>query len=158
MLKPFVLKHTIDQWPALSWTPDIIAQALADKPVRIRLGPKKHQPGTVLWETDSVFVEATLAQLLAWYRESDEKGPFDDYSPKESWAYVDYKYMFQLFDGPAADKYLRDIDWGSAFGCGLENRDGVDSTFWMGTKGAYTPCHYDTYGFNLVAQLRGQKR
>lgn len=27
-----------------------------------------------------------------------------------------------------------------------------------GTSGAYTPCHYDTYGFNLHAQLYGHKR
>jgi HSPB1-associated protein 1 len=28
----------------------------------------------------------------------------------------------------------------------------------LGTPGAYTPCHYDTYGFNLHAQIQGHKR
>ena len=28
----------------------------------------------------------------------------------------------------------------------------------LGTEGAYTPCHYDTYGFNLYTQISGHKR
>ena len=45
------------------------------------------------------------------------------------------------------------VDWSSF---GFTGRDGKDSTFWMGSRGAYTPCHYDTYGCNLVAQLYGK--
>uniref|UniRef100_A0A914DSA5 JmjC domain-containing protein n=1 Tax=Acrobeloides nanus TaxID=290746 RepID=A0A914DSA5_9BILA len=33
-----------------------------------------------------------------------------------------------------------------------------DSALWIGTSGAYTPCHYDTYGFNIHVQLKGTKR
>ncbi|CAH1961837.1 unnamed protein product [Acanthoscelides obtectus] len=32
-----------------------------------------------------------------------------------------------------------------------------DSTIWIGSKGAHTPCHQDTYGFNLVHQIYGRK-
>lgn len=36
--------------------------------------------------------------------------------------------------------------------------DGVqDILFWFGTKGTNTPCHYDTYGFNIVVQIYGRK-
>ena len=45
------------------------------------------------------------------------------------------------------------VDW-SKFG--FDHRDGKQSTFWLGTKGAYTVCHYDTYGCNLVAQIYGR--
>jgi len=45
------------------------------------------------------------------------------------------------------------VDW-SVFG--LSGRDGTQSTFWLGSRGAYTVCHYDTYGCNLVAQIYGR--
>ena len=48
---------------------------------------------------------------------------------------------------------LEHIDWGVF---GFDGRNGTSSTFWLGSKGAYTPCHYDTYGCNLVAQLFGR--
>ena len=45
------------------------------------------------------------------------------------------------------------VDWGVF---GLDGRDGGDSTMWIGSSKAYTPCHQDTYGFNLVAQIAGR--
>lgn len=38
---------------------------------------------------------------------------------------------------------------------GFENTE--DVLFWLGSKGANTPCHYDTYGFNIVVQIFGRK-
>ncbi|CAF4409776.1 unnamed protein product, partial [Adineta steineri] len=29
---------------------------------------------------------------------------------------------------------------------------------WIGSQGSHTPCHYDTYGINFVAQILGRKR
>jgi len=45
------------------------------------------------------------------------------------------------------------VDW-SVFG--FNGRDGAQSTFWLGSQGAHSVCHYDTYGCNLVAQLHGR--
>ena len=50
---------------------------------------------------------------------------------------------------------LQAVDW-SVFG--LEGRDGNQSTIWIGSDGASTPCHMDTYGCNLVAQIYGKKK
>ena len=47
---------------------------------------------------------------------------------------------------------LKCIDWRPF---GFEKRNANDSTLWIGTKNAYTPCHYDSYGYNLVAQIYG---
>jgi HSPB1-associated protein 1 len=49
---------------------------------------------------------------------------------------------------------LRMVDWRTL---GID-KDGIRSTFWFGSAGAHTACHYDTYGTNLVAQLFGEKR
>lgn len=48
---------------------------------------------------------------------------------------------------------VQDVDWSVL---GLNGRDGKDSTLWIGSAGTYTPCHQDTYGFNLVAQISGR--
>ncbi|XP_050079416.1 HSPB1-associated protein 1-like [Anopheles maculipalpis] len=32
-----------------------------------------------------------------------------------------------------------------------------DITFWIGSAQAHTPCHYDTYGCNIVVQVFGRK-
>ena len=45
------------------------------------------------------------------------------------------------------------VQWSSL---GLQGVDGQHSTLWIGSPGASTPCHYDTYGFNLVAQIQGR--
>jgi len=70
--------------------------------------------------------------------------------PADSWAYFDYKYMATEIE-PA---YLTAFSWAKF---GYPDRAGSDSTLWVGTEGAHTPCHQDTYGENLVAQLVGTK-
>ncbi len=69
------------------------------------------------------------------------------------WVYADYKYMCNVCkDVPSLQQA---VDWGVL---GFEGRGWKDSALWVGSKGACTPCHYDTYGFNLVAQLSGEKK
>lgn len=48
---------------------------------------------------------------------------------------------------------FKEIQW-NAFG--LDNLTYKDSTIWVGNNGAHTPCHIDTYGYNLVAQIYGR--
>lgn len=45
------------------------------------------------------------------------------------------------------------INWSDI---GLKDRSGKQSTLWIGSQGAHTPCHYDTYGINFVAQIVGR--
>lgn len=79
--------------------------------------------------------------------------PLLHYSPSQYWVYADYKYMTQLCgDQP---ELMEAIDWGVM---GFVGRGGADSTLWVGSEESYTPCHYDTYGCNLVAQLWGRKK
>lgn len=59
------------------------------------------------------------------------------------------KKEFKLYLG----HLLKCIDW-SKFG--FSKRNANETTLWIGTKDAYTPCHYDTYGYNLVAQIYGK--
>ena len=79
--------------------------------------------------------------------------PLMKYPKSEYWIYADYKYMCHLCND--IPELLSAVDW-SLFG--FDGRDGEKSTLWIGSEGAYTPCHYDTYGCNLVAQLSGRKK
>ncbi|XP_008558350.1 HSPB1-associated protein 1 isoform X1 [Microplitis demolitor] len=69
----------------------------------------------------------------------------------EEWYYFDYKYMHEWFDDKP--EILEAVDW-KLFGF---DKSGRDSTLWIGSKGAHTNCHQDTYGCNLIAQLHGRK-
>lgn len=48
---------------------------------------------------------------------------------------------------------LQDVSW-QRFG--YPEMSGKDSTIWIGTEGAHTSCHKDSYGCNLIAQIYGR--
>ncbi|XP_030369393.1 HSPB1-associated protein 1 [Scaptodrosophila lebanonensis] len=64
------------------------------------------------------------------------------------WTAYHYKRAEEL---PAACKE------GIDFGCFGFEEHGNDYTFWLGSQGANTPCHYDTFGVNIVVQVYGSK-
>lgn len=71
-------------------------------------------------------------------------------SNPSKWYYFDYKRMNEWFKEKS--DILNSLNW-QQFGFKL---DGSDSTIWIGSKGAHTNCHQDTYGCNLVAQTHGR--
>ncbi|XP_034550656.1 HSPB1-associated protein 1 homolog [Notolabrus celidotus] len=153
--QPAVFMNMTCGWPGLRWTAEHLSECLGDKPVRFRLGRKDDETKTPLFETQCSYVEARLKHFLAWTRgqTGTDVGPFCGYPISEYWAYADYKYIAMLFqDQPSM---FEDIKW-SEFG--FEGRNGRESTLWIGTEGANTPCHLDSYGCNLVLQVQGRKR
>ncbi|XP_077176590.1 HSPB1-associated protein 1 isoform X2 [Paroedura picta] len=152
--EPAVFCNMAFEWPALHWNATYLAKLLSGKSIPFRIGMK--DMGTApLFETECSYVEATLEEFLAWsLREpSCSSGPFSGYESCKYWAYADYKYIAMLLeDNP---EQFKDVRW-SDFG--FPGRDGKDSTLWVGTLGANTPCHLDSYGCNLVLQVQGRKR
>uniref|UniRef100_A0A8C2JKN3 Hspb associated protein 1 n=1 Tax=Cyprinus carpio TaxID=7962 RepID=A0A8C2JKN3_CYPCA len=150
---PAVFLNMTTDWPALHWTVEHLSDCLTER-LRFRIG-KRTENMAPLFETECSYIEATINEFLSWTACEDKSlvGPFSDYHCKEFWAYADYKYIAQLFqDKPAM---FQDMVW-SDFG--FPGRDGRDSTLWIGTQGANTPCHLDSYGCNLVFQIQGRKR
>ncbi|KAJ8936605.1 hypothetical protein NQ314_012220 [Rhamnusium bicolor] len=93
-----------------------------------------------------------------WERTTNlTKGSFDYFlnqteSETKNWLYFDYKYLKDWLTDAEA---LRDnISWAPL---GFPNITADDCTIWIGSKGAHTPCHMDTYGCNLVFQVYGKK-
>lgn len=84
---------------------------------------------------------------------------------KESMTFGEFfaKTKTNYFDNRWASHSYKDIEsWPSTLRDSIDfTQLGFDGThdilFWLGTRGANTPCHYDTYGFNIVVQVFGSK-
>ena len=175
---PMLFKGMLNSWSVpLSWTTDEICFQLADVSTTFKVCPKvqstyyrnKFSEHQVVFETDCNHVEAMFQDLHEWFHSDDIHSPSNSPKPKklrsgstnsllskyprsDYWAYADYKYMSQMCTEHL--ELIEAIDWGVF---GFEGRNGDQSTIWIGSEGASTPCHYDTYGCNLVAQLSGRK-
>ncbi|CAB3248931.1 unnamed protein product [Arctia plantaginis] len=77
----------------------------------------------------------------------------DNSSASDEWMYFDYKYVYQWFN--TDDELYKDISWKQF---GYSDKGAADATLWVGSSGAHTPAHQDTYGVNIVTQLFGKKR
>ncbi|KAJ8283068.1 hypothetical protein COCON_G00055870 [Conger conger] len=152
--QPVVFLGMATDWLALDWSVEHLSEILEQKPVRFRIG-KTQEEKTPVFETECSYREATLGEFLSWATGQSEAsaGPFRDLPLSDCWAYADYKYLAVLFeDRPAV---FEGVAW-SDFG--YPGRNGRESTLWLGTAGANTPCHLDSYGCNLVLQVQGRKR
>ena len=149
---PVVLKNMIADWPAAKWSLDNLQLVFEHEPLCFRIGNTCYNG--VQWENECSYETASVAEFKDWLMgQCQPDNRLQKYEYNRHWCYADYKYMAKLF---ATKPYiLKMVDW-SAFG--FDGRDGTQSTFWLGSQGAYSVCHYDTYGCNLVAQIYGRKR
>jgi HSPB1-associated protein 1 len=179
---PVLFRGMIDRWPARHWAPEPFAVAYGGVSTLFRVHRRPSSTSRaaasestgvatkacgadprIVWEGDCSYCHATFAEFFAWAGgasgsssaadAASAAGPLASHCASECFAYADYKYMHQLFaESPDA---LAAVDWAQSFG---QPADGADSTLWLGSRGAWTQCHQDSYGANLVAQLHGTKR
>uniref|UniRef100_A0A8C3VE94 HSPB1 associated protein 1 n=1 Tax=Catharus ustulatus TaxID=91951 RepID=A0A8C3VE94_CATUS len=152
--QPAVFCNMVGSWPALHWNVNYLSAMLEGKTIQFRLGLKTVDL-VPQFETSCSYVEATLEEFLAWScgQPSCLSGPFSCYDHSKYWAYADYKYIARIFEDKP--EIFQDVRW-SDFG--FPGRSGKESTLWIGSEGANTPCHLDSYGCNLVLQVQGRKR
>nr|XP_042699018.1 HSPB1-associated protein 1 isoform X4 [Chrysemys picta bellii] len=152
--QPAVFCNMVFDWPVLYWNAKYLSEVLDGRTIRFRMGMKKRDAAPQ-FETKCSYVEATLEEFLAWTsgQPTCVSRPFSCYDSSKYWAYADYKYIARLFEDKT--EIFKDIMW-SDFG--FPGRNGKESTLWIGSAGANTPCHLDSYGCNLVLQIQGRKR
>ncbi|XP_066097737.1 HSPB1-associated protein 1 [Saccopteryx bilineata] len=151
--QPAIFYNMVFDWPAQHWTAKHLSEILHGKQIRFRMG-LKNTDTVPQFETTCHYVEATLEEFLTWnYDHCSISGSFRDYDYSKFWAYADYKYIVDLFEDKT--DIFQDVRW-SDFG--FHGRNGRESTLWIGSLGAHTPCHLDSYGCNLVFQVQGRKR
>eukprot|EP00794_Sanderia_malayensis_P003305 gene3305-3790_t len=153
---PVIFQNMISEWPARHWTVKFLCSKYADMVTKFKvcnIRPTFAEAGPRM-ETDCIYVNATLKDFQEWLGGRPSTGnKFELFARGEYSIYADYKYMHQFFENDP--NMLQKVDWANF---GFHGRGGHDSTLWIGSFGAFTPCHQDTYGFNLVAQLTGRKR
>ncbi|GFY38958.1 HSPB1-associated protein 1, partial [Trichonephila inaurata madagascariensis] len=150
---PVIFKNQIKSW-SIPWTTSDFTEKYGSTLLDFRIVPKSYKG--ISWESQHKFEEATISQFISWQSEEnftlDSNNPLKKYRKDEFWAYSSYNYMNNIFP---EDSILQAVDW-SAFG--FPEVSGNESTFWLGSEGANTPCHFDSYGVNLVAQIVGRKK
>lgn len=147
-------KHS---WECMWWDAKTWGKLFGEKLLHFRIGSRVTE-GDVLsspqWETTCLKGSMSYDEFLQWSdgQRNCRTSCGQEVDSSTHWAYFDYFYMKEL-------EHLEDmkgvIDWGRF---GFHGRGVQDSTLWIGTIGANTPCHIDTYGCNLVVQVLGKKR
>ncbi|XP_039350199.1 HSPB1-associated protein 1 isoform X2 [Mauremys reevesii] len=150
--QPAVFCNMVFNWPVLHWNAKYLSEVLDGRTIRFRMGMKNRDTAPQ-FETKCSYVEATLEEFLAWTsgQPTSFSRPFSCYDSSKYWAYADYKYIARIFEDKT--EIFKDIMW-SDFG--FPGRNGKESTLWIGSAGANTPCHLDSYGCNLVLQIQGR--
>ncbi|XP_043581774.1 HSPB1-associated protein 1 isoform X1 [Bombus pyrosoma] len=148
MKEPVVFQHMLQNekgeycWKLLEWNLSELAEKFGDIKLPFRLGYNARSM-TPQWEINCSTVSITLSYFIQNMNLHEDHG---------QWYYFDYKYMQEWFkDKP---EIINSVNW-KRFDI---DKTGDDSTLWIGSKGAHTNCHQDSYGCNLVAQIHGRKQ
>ena len=145
MSLPLVIRGGMSEqdWEPLSWSPDAWSHNITSDMVSVRYGDRNPGHSHPQWERNTSVKKIKISDYLNqdWRRTNIDS---------DQWTYFDYQYMHQVMSSDTLAKFPWDK-------FGLVGRDGSDSTLWMGTHGAHTPCHQDSYGCNLVCQVAGSK-
>ena len=155
--KPFVIRSsTLSLWPSFNWTLKDWSQKCEQKLFSFRV---HRRDSDYNWENEAIdkfdtFLNYFNQWLTSDAQKCDNANPFKKYPKSQYWVYSSYNHMQTLLaDIP---EVMRSVDWTQLdLGFSLDT-DAKNSTLWIGSEGAYTPCHQDSYGYNFVAQLSGK--
>ncbi|XP_015794903.1 HSPB1-associated protein 1 [Tetranychus urticae] len=156
--EPLILRNSkVTNWPCYQWKTKDWLRNCADLQLNFRIHDKDSQQ--IPWENEAITrIDATLDQFLDWRNNkiTQPNNSFADFDPANFWAYSSYNHLAKL-PYESSKALIESISWSSIdFGSHL-GKDGSSSTLWIGSTGAATPCHYDTYGYNIVTQIVGKK-
>ncbi|XP_063847142.1 HSPB1-associated protein 1 homolog [Scylla paramamosain] len=144
-------------WGCLRWSIDKWREIFGDRELNFRIGPRVGT-GQALsapqWESECQKATMTFWQFLEWVKGATSCTTTSGTKVRSAthWAYFDYYYLRDLVGECQLDGAM---DWGAL---GFPERGVGAGTLWIGSAGANTPCHIDTYGSNLVVQVFGRKR
>lgn len=149
------------QWECMEWKEDKWERLFGKEKLTLRVNKRVENEmlSAPQWEGCCMKTSMTYSEMRSWAKSQDGTSLIKnrtlcgkEIDNRTHWVYFDYFYMKDLINMEQIDKA---IDW-NIFG--FPERGVKDSTIWVGTCGANTPCHIDTYGCNLIAQIKGRKR
>ena len=136
-----VLKNFITEWGPALWDLDYLAECTIGQTVTVKSG-KPYSGGQVPKESECCFKEQDLGEFFRYLK---------TYNDSSTFYYAGYTH-FAVLNNTAPNFHSFDWSW-----AGLKDVGSSKSTLWAGSAGSFTPCHKDSYGCNLHAQLVGQK-
>jgi HSPB1-associated protein 1 len=165
--EPILINDFINDVKGNEIIDSLLIGELSSTIISFRVAPLFKSPKTIR-ECDSIHIETSFYNFNLWRTnkisstilniEDENYNPFikiPPFSSRKVFVYADYKHFQEIFT-----KIPNFINWNKLF---LSNTStpilkNDDTTLWMGTKGAHTPLHYDSYGCNIVTQVVGKKR
>ncbi|KAL1492901.1 hypothetical protein ABEB36_011071 [Hypothenemus hampei] len=138
--KPAVLKNILNS-QLISWDLDQWQKELGSDLLKFRCGRNQF--------TQNPQWESTCSTKYSNFTEFLESAK----SNSHEWWYFDYKHLNQWLLNK--ENIQNNITWTNL---GFPELNQSHSTIWIGSKGAHTPCHVDTYGCNIVLQVFGRKQ
>ncbi|XP_046971463.1 HSPB1-associated protein 1 [Vanessa cardui] len=138
---PIVFRKFVNDWPMCGWSLEKWISIFGNKEIPFRCLRKNVVSDEPCWERCCKIRNMTFKNFVENSMNSDE------------WMYFDYKHLHQWFSGES--ELCKEISWKQF---GYPDKGASETTLWVGSKGAHTPAHQDTYGYNIVAQVHGKKR
>ncbi|KAF9414319.1 hypothetical protein HW555_007716 [Spodoptera exigua] len=138
---PLVFRGYVRNWPLCQWDVEKWCSVFGEKEIPFRCLKKDFLSDEPCWERRCSVKRMSFKNFVDMSASSDE------------WMYFDYKYLYQWFN--ADDELYKGVSWQQF---GYSDKGASDATLWVGSSGAHTPAHQDTYGVNIVTQLYGKKR
>ncbi|KAL1461714.1 hypothetical protein WDU94_013586 [Cyamophila willieti] len=143
--QPLLIKNQLSNWTSLNWSLSkwfSLLEPLVKKSAMFRCGENtcSKEPQ---WESKCHYKYHLIDQFINQVEDSSSN----------QWMYFDYKHVAECM----VDEIIEQVQSPWEF-VGLPELSLKETTLWIGSKGAHTPCHSDTYGCNLVAQVIGRKQ
>ncbi|XP_022818025.1 HSPB1-associated protein 1 homolog [Spodoptera litura] len=138
---PLVFRGYVRNWSLCQWDVEKWCSVFGEKEIPFRCLKKDFLSDEPCWERRCSVKRMSFKNFVDTSASSDE------------WMYFDYKYLYQWFNGD--DELYKGVSWQQF---GYSDKGASDATLWVGSSGAHTPAHQDTYGVNIVTQLYGKKR
>nr|XP_002119759.1 HSPB1-associated protein 1 [Ciona intestinalis] len=151
---PVVFRNVnqVFEWKVSSLDLNRLQGMIGDKKIKARVGQKQSE--NLQWEGECRYINITISDFIQLINSNNDQNSFN-IDLNNEWVYADYIYVRDLFNEVQDFEVLDFIQWKDL---GFSGTEGTDSAIWIGTQGAHTVCHYDTYGYNLVLQVQGRKR
>ncbi|XP_077269995.1 HSPB1 associated protein 1 [Temnothorax americanus] len=139
------------EWKLLQWNLKELVEKFGDKKLPFRVGNHNKRTCNLQHHHWCLSPPAKPVQLTL-----QEFIDLQETKQNNTWHYCDYKHIKEWLSDNV--EIVESFNW-LKFGIDKElGKNGMHSTIWVGSKGSHTDCHWDTYGYNLVAQVHGRKQ
>ncbi|KAI5747090.1 hypothetical protein M8J77_010939 [Diaphorina citri] len=143
--KPFLIKNQLKNWEPLSWPLSKWFDLFNIQSSLIFRCGENGCSKEPQWESKCQYENLTPEQFIE----------HAEHRSTNKWMYFDYKHLAEWSKADELAENQFEVPWDLV---GFPEQGFNETTLWIGSRGAHTPCHSDTYGYNLVAQVIGRKQ